>query len=916
LRDNTNYAAIVPNFMQGLKERAYKESKGMPTNPWKTTGNEGTASNPMKQPFENAEESTDSITVKPKDCPEGYEKNKKGECVRKKKKLEQWMDTVNFGLTVGNAITQAVQNKKTQNEFESSQRNKLFTGQLRDPGREFRMGNVETQSGVQFPGSMTPPNEGMFSNAFYGQTPAQFGGFIESMDGKDGKMKMGYLESMKYGGQFEGSYGLDVGWRNLYTDMAKTSSDYAGQSVSKKKNPKEPYVLEAEGGETLYKPGDEEFYNINGNRHTQGGVPLTEDQVSSKNSEEPSFIFSDTKKMRIKDKNILDYFGVSKKNGGVTPAAISKKYDLNKYKAILEDPNKDPLAKNTAMMMLERNKKRLSELAAIQEKMKGLDAPEFAQRELSEQPPMAMYGGYLPAYADGGDPPRKEVTELPGGGKRTTTWGDFNQEYKALEDLLRNDKNKRLREEIYNRFKKANPKSKIDQDQYIDNLLNAQKQFYTLENAYKDNLDFLKNEDWDRTRGGMKNKLYNQEMKKLGFTPMDESQIKQFQQAFMDLEDAARDPEYFENFGQYLMLDPKGVADETYRGKPISPADSIAGNTTIRELFRMRAPEVEEEFISTTTTTAPPPPGKKPKWVCLPDGKGGGQVVQSDSGIGYDSPEEASKHCGKPGERPPFDYLAPDKANMLATAAIFPEIIMPFNPEMAYSPRGLNLEDWRAKAAQRFSTQYAAPSAQLAQYTSPQGLAANLSMLAGQTAQQMAGEDIAPTISRNVDRVNQYTGDEAKRQDEINLFNLGQRQKRYEGSAVARQQYDNALREYLKQNADAYTRAWNNRMELGMINDTNKQFYVDPRTGRQTFYNPASFTGVTGESTGSDANLGSQFDSYYNDYYNQLKSPKLSEDEKSKRAADLAMAKIRSSREYETETGGKSSRKRSRFKFD
>ena len=105
-------------------------------------------------------------------------------------------------------------------------------------------------------------------------------------------------------------------------------------------------------------------------------------------------------------------------------------------------------------------------------------------------------------------------------------------------------------------------------------------------------------------------------------------------------------------------------------------------------------------------------------------------------------------------------------------------------------------------------------------------------------------------------------------------------------------------------------------MELGMINDTNKQYYMDPRTGRQVFYNPADIGSMQGGSSSSDANLGTEFDKYYSDYYNQIKSAKLSEEEKSKRAADLAMAKVRGSREYETETGGKSTKRRSRFKFD
>ena len=129
--------------------------------------------------------------------------------------------------------------------------------------------------------------------------------------------------------------------------------------------PRDQANLEAEGGETALIPdvgGLPAHYNIKGNRHTQGGVPL--------NLPEDSFIYSDTRAMKIKDKDILAEFGETKPK---TPAQIAKKYDINKYREILADPDMDRRAKDTAEQMISNYNLKLSKLALYQEAMKGFD---------------------------------------------------------------------------------------------------------------------------------------------------------------------------------------------------------------------------------------------------------------------------------------------------------------------------------------------------------------------------------------------------------------------------------------------------------------------------------------------------------------------------------------------------------------
>jgi hypothetical protein len=160
--------------------------------------------------------------------------------------------------------------------------------------------------------------------------------------------------------------------------------------------------LEAERGETVVTnlTGDSvpEHYIIGGKRHSEGGTPL--------NLPAQSFIFSDTKKMKIKDQDTLKAFNKSYKKGGYTPAEIAKQYDINKYKKELyENGTTDKIAMRTGEMMIDNYRNKLGELAFVQEGMKGFPqgvpsiSQEFAESIMDL--PMAAYGGYLPKAQNG-----------------------------------------------------------------------------------------------------------------------------------------------------------------------------------------------------------------------------------------------------------------------------------------------------------------------------------------------------------------------------------------------------------------------------------------------------------------------------------------------------------------------------------
>lgn len=145
--------------------------------------------------------------------------------------------------------------------------------------------------------------------------------------------------------------------------------------------PRDEANVEAEGGETVFGDlngdGIPEHKIIKGPRHHSGGVPLS--------LPEDTFIFSDTRSMKIKNPDLLERFNKpTKAKKGYTPAALAKQYDIDKYRKILADPTSDDLSRTTAELMIKNYNIKLAELALVQESMKGMPQgmPHAAQPAL------------------------------------------------------------------------------------------------------------------------------------------------------------------------------------------------------------------------------------------------------------------------------------------------------------------------------------------------------------------------------------------------------------------------------------------------------------------------------------------------------------------------------------------------------
>lgn len=755
-------------------------------------------------------------------------------------------------------------------------------------------------------------NEGMFGNNFFGPTMAMEGGEMLNDSTTNIPMKIRIKsvpqEKMEYGGQ--SGYGLDLGRRKVYTDMPKDRSEEVSNTMPVV--PRQFANVEAERGETVFGDldgdGALEHKKIEaGNRHSNGGAPI--------NVPPGSFIFSDTKKMKIKDPEILAKFGMTFKKGGHTPAAIAKKFPINKYKAVLMDKNADPRARRTAELNYNNGQQMLGLLSVVQEGMKDFPQGMPAVAESIQGATNMAYGGYyLPKF--------QGATGSSTVGSKLGEWSD---DYESLNKLLLDPKNAGLRKSMFQEFLKDYPNSPLKKDpqgeqKFVENFLNAQQQFMGIRAKYKDKPEELTTEGWDT---GGRNVRYNKIAKELGYTPLGENDIKRFQGGYRALARAVqKNPEFIESFGKYFDLTPIGVKDEEFMGWPISKDDSWVGNTTLGQIARLRdavpGDKPQPGFLCDPVTgkAVPVPSGgykteaealkncptkkeEKPKYLCID-----GQIVKSP--YGYTTEEEAKQNCDKKGGRIPFDFTLPDKMNIGWKAAMaVPEVIMPTKYNMPGRTYPLALDDWMARAQNRQSTYNAAMDTAAATNQS-QAVGSFLAGLVG--AQDV--NDIADVNSRNIDRVDRRTMMDAEMDFKRDLQSYMGNLEYDKGVATARQQYRNALNAGVTNFIDAYGKGFFRRGDIYDTNMRSKNFYKDPNSWKtifkgnpvDIFNSPEYAGGADGLAGGGYGSLGSNFNSLYSQFYNQLTDPKLTEEQKRAQAQKLANLAIGTSAQRNTST--------------
>ena len=329
------------------------------------------------------------------------------------------------------------------------------------------------------------------------------------------------------------------------------------------------------------------------------------------------------------------------KDAQKTFAEIAKRYDLAMYQKVLDNPFASAVDKQTASVMLRRNAEILEQLFRDQQMLNGNSSgepmegmkngginnpgfkslPGYVQAKIMSN--MQSGGRYkLPeganivseadvAKANAGDYVRFSdgtIKKLSKKDVKTIDKG-FNKDFSVMKQRWDDPKLNPVKDQMWNKYIQANPNTKISKEQYLNNYIKTQEQLYAIDAAAaKDPSIDLSNPDWDKTAGGTKNKRYKELTKKLGLPELNEEQITQFQQGYRDLATIQEDPQYKESLADFDLA-PKGVGDkgQVYLGKPISPADAILGNTTVRQLQYLKnkeeVPTYEYESVPEETPT-------------------------------------------------------------------------------------------------------------------------------------------------------------------------------------------------------------------------------------------------------------------------------------------------------------------------
>lgn len=729
-----------------------------------------------------------------------YHKNKRGKDTRNYNKFMQNKYDIQAkkkgnltGLSaligLGSAITDYVGSNNTQKEFDRWMQKQQMSDNL-FPSVAGSRGDYVT-TGTSF-GMFRPDqyvvNKGMYTAEEGGENPTTMNTIrIRIVDGP---------QSMEYGGQ--SGYGLDLGQRKVFSNMNESQYDSVSNTMGPV--PREEANIEAEKGETVYGDldgdGAMEHMNIGGKRHVNGGTPLS--------VPEGSFIFSDTKKMVIKDEEILKQFGLSPRSGGYTPAQIAKRYDINKYKAIMEDPNADPISKQTAQLMVEKYNEKLSLLAMVQESMKGFPqgVPQVAAGEMedadmesSEELPEAQLGGWA-VNRNNGNILDKYRNRTSATNRRTTSTQTRTTKPARTNNPARNFNNPQEIADYYKQF------------------------------GYTGNTNIDELQKW---------------------------MIKK----------AKTDPAFGEELNNYLR-----TVDLTNRGRKLFGENADKLKLTLDQLYDnfndglwdYRFPKIKPK----SPNTKPQPKGG---WVCTDNGVK--YVGPNDPLTGwepygfYDTEAEARAVCkGKPEEKIPpgtndfkgndplpFGWMTPDMVNMFAAAALPPKKYLPYMaPYKTITPDPTFYDPNRELAAN--AEQANIQGQYLANFAGPQSFLANMSGVQGKAAEN-AANILGRYNNLNVGVANDFSVRNADIKNREMLANTERANELFKGNVIANEQYRNAQRQYLNNLAKTFGTAWNNRMNLGMLNAVNPMYNINPITGRSYFkkgYNPSMLSGFSSSS--------------------------------------------------------------------
>lgn len=715
-------------------------------------------------------------------------------------------------------------NKRKDAQYRRSLREQnLFATPMMPDGSE--RGDYTVNEGMFRPDQMQPVNKGMYTNKYYGSRMiGEEGGTLDPYNNDTMKIRI-IGRNMEYGGQM--GYGLDLARRKVYTDMPDSPEEHVNSSITEDPNPDSPYVLEAEGDETISRP-DGSFATFRGKSHAEGGVKTTAEQTPA-----GSYIFS--KVLKEKRPEVLQALGVNpKKYGrkGVSYADLTKPYNTNKFIATINNKDADPLSKKTAEMMVDKYRDKHALVALAQESLKGFPEgiPDISQSVL----PQAMYGGKIPQYQK-----RGAVKEI---------------------DIYDPNFVQRQREAQ----KKGSgivvsPRMKAGDNRVP--VVQGRQRIGVYGDVTPEQVDeFVARHEWylkDRPN----------------WDPRNKADVEDFQREYNKRYKEEFGQDYFDGSNRVRAVDGK-FGEYTYNAPGIQKAPAPQPqDQKVQELY-MCVPGQGVVSIS------PDHPAN------AMGSYGQGVYTNYDEAVANcpeaqkDKPEEKQENWSPNQvkktrvEEPPFGYMYPDLRRMRTARMFAPEMILPYYADIQSTIPQPAFEDWRAKAAAR-QAMYNTAARTMAQSGPTQGLAANLSFMAGQQGDPLI-QDIAQTEARNIGIANPFAMAQAEVLNKENQYNTMNKDRRYAGWATARQQYKNAMRNYVRDIDTADIAGWKNRSQLHMVNMTNPYFFMNPYTGGTQFRGGMGIDKLANNwmSGGEGSGLAA-----YNNYYNEALKSNLTENQ-------------------------------------
>jgi hypothetical protein len=602
--------------------------------------------------------------------------------------------------------------------------------------------------------------------------------------------------------------------------------------------PRKEANLEAEGGETVVGNLDgsmmPSFKTIVGPRHSSGGVPL--------NLPDDSFIFSDTKSMMITDPVILKMFNKKPKKGGYTPAELSKKFDINKYRELLQNPDADKIDIKTAELMIKNSVLKLGALALAQESKKAFPQgipeiakpymeangiaeedlipqpqqqnPEMQNQEMEQEMPMEMPNGEPVAM------PQEEMLQpgmdqpAPMAAYGMSMGGYDMPEYMAYGGLIK------------------------AQD-------GVEQQGYEIKARTKGNIDY--NTPAQTKQSQFQGANYNTVWK------------PKVEAAFSNRKKAE---ELVNRLETYKGQDADDVKDKL-RGKSMDEKIKIAKRLAtdnkvgpyhyvINDLLNVKEKKVEEtpktekgpcQCEDATKTGYE----SKVNGVCPCDTKKSPcECTDPDTGETYDPGEDANGNCNEcskeyPGETPEKEnakWWLQDNINTMGAASDLAGIkkYMPWEARVDLEePRPTFLDPTRELAAQSEQANIASQAS--ASFAGPQGLGARNAATQGNAATQ-AANTLGNINNQNVNIANQFEANQVGVRNQEQAMNQQMATRRYDKNVIANQQFDNAKRQGRKALRDSYTTAITNRAKTDAMNQMYPNYQVDPASGGFVDYTP------------------------------------------------------------------------------